>query len=234
MLTDRSMEAEIMDDLNCSGAVLDQTLRELEVINKWLGGNAVTLGALSSLLEGHPAEKSYSIVDVGCGGGDMARHIYDWGQSRDYTLAIIGVDANPNVVSFARRNVPGIPSVMFQTMNIFESEFQNPRCDLVIGTLFFHHFSREELIRFFRGLKSHVSIGFIINDIHRHPLAFYSIRFLTRLFSRSAMVRYDAPLSVRRAFTRKELEDILTDSGYENFTIRWKWAFRWQVVVRMN
>jgi len=38
----RSREKEIMDDLDCSGPVLEQTLRELKTINRWLGGNGVT------------------------------------------------------------------------------------------------------------------------------------------------------------------------------------------------
>lgn len=233
-LSERSSETEIMDDLTCSGAVLEQTLRELELINEWLGGNAVTLNAISSLFRNLGKERIYRIVDVGCGGGDMARHIHEWGIRQRYHFEITGIDANPHVVEFAKKNVADLGSVSFRTMNIFEAAFQDLHCDVVIGTLFFHHFSREQLVLFFRSLRSHVSTGFIINDIHRHPLAFYSIRFLTRAFSKSAMVQHDAPMSVSRAFTRKELQDILADSGYSDFSIRWKWAFRWQVIVRMN
>jgi hypothetical protein len=74
-------------------------------------------------------------------------------------------------------------------------------------------------------------VGFIINDIHRHWLAYYSIKLLTRIFSRSMMVRFDAPLSVLRAFRKKELEVILRNAGISNFKIKWMWAFRWQVIV---
>ncbi|MBA4057205.1 MAG: SAM-dependent methyltransferase, partial [Marivirga sp.] len=72
---------------------------------------------------------------------------------------------------------------------------------------------------------------FIINDIHRHSLAYYSIRLLTKVFSKSSMVKFDAPLSVRRAFTKKELLEILNEAGIKKYTIQWKWAFRWQVLV---
>jgi hypothetical protein len=102
---------------------------------------------------------------------------------------------------------------------------------VVIGTLFFHHFSNESLSCFFRQLQSQTRIGFIINDIHRHWLAYYSIKFLTGWLSKSAMVKFDAPLSVLRAFRKKELIEILERAGITRYKIRWMWAFRWQVIV---
>lgn len=234
IFTHRSSENEIMDDLDCSGAVLDQTLRELEFINKWLGGNAVTIDALSVLFRNLEKDRTFKIIDVGCGGGDMAKHIYDWGKQNGFHFEVLGIDANPNVVAFATRHVADVPAISFRSLNIFEPDFYRLPCDVIIGTLFYHHFTRDQLVEFFSALKGQVGIGFIINDIHRHPLAYHSIRMLTRMFSKSPMVRHDAPTSVIRAFTRKELEDILTAAGYSNFIIRWKWAFRWEVIVRMK
>jgi 2-polyprenyl-3-methyl-5-hydroxy-6-metoxy-1,4-benzoquinol methylase len=233
-LESRSSEAEIMDDLNCSGEVLDRTLRELEFINKWLGGNAVTINAISRLFRNLPKNRTYRIIDVGCGGGDMARHIWEWGKRNGFSFEIVGVDANPNAIRFAQNNIINIPSITFRSMNIFAREFRDMQCDVVIGTLFFHHFSREELTDFFSSLRRHVSLALIINDIHRHPLAFHSIRILTRLFSRSSMVKNDAPLSVRRSFSKRELQDILSSAGYRDVSIHWKWAFRWEVIASMK
>jgi hypothetical protein len=116
-------------------------------------------------------------------------------------------------------------------MNIFEQEFKKHKFDIVVSTLFFHHFSSKQLIEFFKQLKDQVSIGFIINDIHRHWFAYHSIRLITKFFSRSSMVKNDAPLSVLRAFSRDDLNTILTNAGIKNYQIRWRWAFRWQVIV---
>jgi 2-polyprenyl-3-methyl-5-hydroxy-6-metoxy-1,4-benzoquinol methylase len=232
LLDNRATEAEVMDDLNCSGEVLDQTLRELEFINKWLGGNNVTLHAIGTLFKSLPKDRTYDIADLGCGGGDMAAHILKWGRHHGYRFHITGIDANPNVVRFANQNVSDETSIKFKVMNVFSEEFSNLKFDVVVGTLFFHHLSREELISFFSLLKKQVKIGLIINDIHRHALAYHSIKMLTALFSKSEMVKYDAPLSVRRAFTRNELQEVMTSAGYENFTIRWKWAFRWEVIAK--
>lgn len=230
----RSNEMEIMDDLNCSGHVLDQTLHELEIINKWLGGNSITIEALAHLLQTHPPSKEITIVDLGCGSGDMLKLIDAWGKRKNLRLKLIGIDANPYIVDFAKRNLSEYPHIQFHTLNIFSEDFLKQRYDIVIGTLFYHHFSTEQLTEFFRQLKQRVGIGFILNDIHRHWLAYYSIKFLTGTFSKSSMVKYDAPLSVLRAFRKKELKHILEAVHFREFIIRWKWAFRWQVIAKVG
>ena len=228
----RSMGVEIMDDLQCSGDVLGQTLRELEFINTWLGGNQITIDAIAQLSRMAPG-RQLTIADLGCGGGDMLRTIDAWGKKNNVDLKLIGLDANPNVIEFARKNIADRPHIHLETVNIFSNEFLHRKYDIVVGTLFFHHFTDQQLARFFKQLKSNVRLGYVINDIHRHWLAFYSIKILTSLFSRSAMVKYDAPLSVLRAFTKAELIKILEQASPAKFVIRWRWAFRWQVIAKV-
>lgn len=227
----RSESIEIMDDLQCAGEVVDQTLRELEVINKWLGGNQVTINGISKLLKDSNSSEEFTIVDVGCGGGDMLRLIDQWAKRKNKKVKVIGIDANPNIIAFAKNNLKDVSHIELNAIDIFSPEFQSIKCDIVIGTLFFHHFSQQQLSSFFNSVKKQVSIGIVINDIHRHALAYHSIKMLTSLFSKSAMVKFDAPLSVLRAFTKNELKEILVKAGIIKYTIRWQWAFRWQVVI---
>ncbi len=223
----RSTETEIMDDLLCQGPVVDQTLRELEFINHWLGGNSVTLDGVRQLAEGH---NNLTIADLGCGGGDMLKMLARWGRKNKLSLSLTGLDANPNIVEFARENCRDYHEIQFETMDIFSSEFALRKYDIVTGTLFYHHFQQDVLVDFFSRLKNQVRMGIVVNDIHRHPLAYYSIKLLTLLFSRSAMVKFDAPLSVLRAFTKAELTEVLVLSGFHQFQIQWRWAFRWQAI----
>jgi 2-polyprenyl-3-methyl-5-hydroxy-6-metoxy-1,4-benzoquinol methylase len=224
----RSTDEEIMDDLNCHGEVVYQTLRELDFINHWLGGNGITTKGVAHLISGDQKEP-LTIVDLGCGSGEILRQLADWARKKNLSVNFIGIDANPNIINFAKNHCVGYPEISFETVDIFSASFSERRFDIVIGTLFYHHFKNEELIAFFSKLKDRVKIGIVINDLHRHWLAFHSIRLLTRLFSKSTMVRYDAPLSVLRAFSKSDLTHILKESGIQNFRITWKWAFRWQV-----
>lgn len=227
----RSDKEEIMDDLECSGEVVYQTLRELEFINKWLGGNRVTLGGLDHLISKKEFAHKLTIADFGCGSGEMLKLVYKKLKGYPADLKLHGIDANPHIISYAEKNCETINAISFKTANIFDASFKQEKYDIIIATLFLHHFTNNQLIEIFRALKKQARIGIVINDLHRHDLAYYSIKFLTGLFSKSAMVKYDAPLSVLRGFTRNELTDILKEAGITRFTLRWKWAFRWQVVI---
>jgi hypothetical protein len=67
--------------------------------------------------------------------------------------------------------------------------------------------------------------------LHRHWLAYYAIKFIIRIVTRSRLARYDGPLSVLKGFKRKELENLLQQAGIKNYNIRWMWAFRWQIIL---
>lgn len=225
----RATGREIMDDLMIDGADLCQALRELDAINYGLGGNYATLNGLCQLL---PPGNELHIVDVGCGSGDMLKRMRTLLDKRKMSGVLTGIDANPNVIAYARTSTPQTCRIEYERLDIFSQAFARRKFDVVTGTLFFHHFTNAQLVQFFSKLKYQVRVGLVINDIHRHWFAYYSIKLLTRMFSRSPMVKNDAPLSVMRGFKRQELKDILEKAGILNYRIKWCWAFRWQVVVR--
>jgi len=232
--SNRSVGIEIMDDLDCHGEVVDQTLLELDVINQWLGGNTVTLDAVHTIVKSVPTGQPLSIADLGCGSGEMLRILAVKAKKENRNLKLIGFDANPNIIQYANNHTKNIDSVSFSSLNVFSEEFRDQKFDVVLATLFMHHFTEEELIILLSNLKKQARRAIIVNDIHRHPLAYYSIKLLTRLFSRSAMVRFDAPLSVLRSFNKNELKRVLHQAGIDNFSLKWKWAFRWQLIIRTD
>jgi 2-polyprenyl-3-methyl-5-hydroxy-6-metoxy-1,4-benzoquinol methylase len=230
-LSARATGPEIMDDLHVSGPDLDQALIELDGINYLLGGNYVTLNAVTHVLGKGSGPVKYRIADLGCGSGDILRRIRSLMNKRNIDASLTGFDANPNVIKFAVAKTPATCRIQFEAVNIFSEEFRSRRFDVVTATLFFHHFTNNELIGFFNGLKEQVSLAMIINDIHRHWFAYHAIKWLTRIFSRSEMVKHDAAVSVARAFTKAELKNILRQAGLRKYRIKWCWAFRWQVIV---
>ncbi|MDA0194252.1 MAG: methyltransferase domain-containing protein [Bacteroidetes bacterium] len=227
----RSDEVEIMDDLKSQGAEVEQTLKELDIINNRLGGNKISLNALSELVHGRKSEV-LRIADLGCGGGDILKLFAEWALRKDYHFELTGIDANRFIVDYARQALKGIRNVTFKTENILSREFIRQKFDIIHCCLFLHHFTNDELIHLLENFKKQASLGIIINDLHRHWLAYYSIKFLTFLFSKSPMVKFDGPLSVARAFRRKELIELLEQAGIRNYQIKWRWAFRWEVMIR--
>lgn len=231
-LTHRSFNSEIMDDLDCSGAVLDQSLKELEIINRLLGGNSLTIDGIRRLEKSisYPIQK-LTICDLGCGGGDMLKRVSSWASENNIEVELIGIDANPNVIEYAIQNCRSIPKIKFITLDVFSEEFKNQQFDIILSTLFFHHFDNHQLEYLFRTLTNQCRVGLVVNDLHRHWFAYYSIKVLTRVFSKSSMVRNDAPLSVQRSFIRSDILALMSTSGIKKFQLRWRWAFRWQLII---
>ncbi len=230
----RSTSIEIMDDLACDGEVVFQTLRELDLINQWLGGNAVTINALKKSWDTIPKEYNMTIADLGCGSGELLRIISRLADRENRKVKLIGFDANPHIVEYARNHSKDFGNVSFETVNVFSAEFQKQKFDFVLATLFMHHFKESELVTLFSSLREQTRSAMIINDIHRHPLAYYSIQWLTQLFSRSSMVKFDAPLSVLRAFKKSEWIEVMRKAGINNYQLKWKWAFRWQLIIPLQ
>ena len=100
----RSGDAEIMDDLEYSGEMMDRTLGELEIINRWLGGNNVTLDGIDKLLQGIRTDRSLHLVDLGCGRGDMLALIDQWGKKRKLKMELLGIDANQYVINALKKD----------------------------------------------------------------------------------------------------------------------------------
>ncbi|TPE45615.1 methyltransferase domain-containing protein [Pontibacter mangrovi] len=230
MLRQRSNEPELMDDLTLTGEELRRNLAELEVINNWLGGHKVVLDALDELVAKYKPPR-LRIADIGCGGGDTLKSIARWARSKSINVELVGVDANDFMVQYARRHCSDFPEVQVQQHDVFSEEFALQKYDVAVCSLFCHHFTDAQLVHMFRQLHRQASMAVIINDLHRHWLAYYSIKYITAAFSRSYLVKNDAPLSVWRAFRRQELEELVRQAGIKKYELRWMWAFRWQLLL---
>ena len=227
MLEKRSGELEIMDDLDISGPVIAQTLRELNTINKRLGGNRISVSAYKTFAK---KDAEITLADLGCGGGDIMVEMVKWSRKKGVKSRFVGIDANPHIVEYAEGHTNKYPEITYQSINIFSDEFKKQPFDIIHCCLFVHHFTSEELVMLFKQFKEQARKGVIINDLHRHPLAYWSILLLTSLFSKSTMVKNDASVSVARGFKKSELKEILREAGIEKYQLRWKWAFRWKLV----
>ena len=224
----RSSEAEMMDDFGLGHQTIDPIMDELEVVNKLLGGYRVFLNALDEI----GLEDGMIISDWGCGGGDSLRVIARTARNKGLKIKLVGVDATASAVEYARLKSVEFPEIEYIHSDVMSPAIRDKQFDIVISSLFTHHFPEEDWIRLIRKMAASASRYVIINDLHRHWFAYHSIGVLTRLFSRSEMVRHDSKLSVLRCFRREELESMLQRAGFRHFTIRWMWAFRWQICIK--
>lgn len=223
----RSNEDEIMDDFALESEILDPVLKELEVINKLLGGFNVFYDAFKKV----KLSNGDSVCDWGCGGGDSLKVLNSYFKKQKLQINLIGIDATPSTVNFATKRHQNNANIQFRLADVLKENFNSNEFDVVISSLFTHHFDDEKWVLLIQKMTNAASKAVIINDLHRHWFAYYSIGFLTKILSKSPMVKHDSKVSVLRSFKKSELKNLLQQAGYTNFTIKWMWAFRWQVVI---
>jgi 2-polyprenyl-3-methyl-5-hydroxy-6-metoxy-1,4-benzoquinol methylase len=227
---ERTDKEELMDDFSIGGDLLKDTLNKLENINRWLGGNLVTVNSLKKVLKNHPKEQALSIVDIGCGHGDILRDVAKFGRKNGYKMTLLGVDANPTAIAYANELSTAYPEVHFKTEDIFSEEFQKREFDVVLATLFLHHFKEEPLVSFLDNTLKQTKIGVVVNDLHRHTLAYYLFMLLS-VFIKNKMIIEDGLTSVLRGFKRKDLMQ-LSERLQVKPQVSWKWAFRFQWILK--
>ncbi|MDP3930497.1 MAG: methyltransferase domain-containing protein [Bacteroidota bacterium] len=227
---ERSYELELLDEDNIPAPDLHVNLHELNTINTFLGGHAVTCNAMASF---HLQDtKTYTVLDIGCGGGDNLRSIANWARKNNLKLQLVGVDLKKECIQFAQKHCENYPEISFVCADYRDFLNRHQKFDIILNALFCHHFKEPALEELFLKMKQQSTLGFFINDLHRHPFAYYSIKWLTQLFSSSYLVKNDACLSVKRGFSYQELKQLLPENSFINIQINWKWAFRWLIVYK--
>lgn len=223
-LSQRSQAQELLDAPDLCREELWRNLEELALINRWLGGHRVTLQGLERLLSDR--QRLWRIVDIGCGGGDTLYALAHWARCRGLHLELTGVDLKPECLEFARQTCVGLEiEWVCSDYRRLSGDY-----DIILTSLFCHHLDSVSLHEFLCWARNRVRVALLINDLHRHPLAWAGIRLLTGLCSRSRLVRHDAPLSVWRGFSRQELAQLLLATGWQA-ELEWCWAFRWRVLA---
>ena len=207
---------------------IKRNMQELDFINTKLGGHAISKKGLA-VLAGE--KKQIHICEIGCGGGDNLLALQRFCRQKNIHATFTGIDIKPACIEFASTRQTLQQHTTWVVSDYAKVVFDS-KPDVIFSSLFCHHFTHEELISQVQWMKENSIAGFFINDLQRHWLAYYSIKILTGLFSKSYLVKNDAPLSVARGFTRKDWRQIFASAGIKNYSIQWKWAFRYLIICR--
>lgn len=225
----RSNKTEIMDDFSLKGELLRDTLDKLGNINKWLGGNSVTLDGIAQLLKNQPKDKTYTIIDLGCGHGDILRLVAKFGRKQGYKFKLLGIDANQDAIDYANELSIDFPELSFESIDIFSEQFEALDFDIALTTLFLHHFKNEDILILLKNLVKNANLGIVVNDLQRNEIAYGLFKLLGLTISNDMIVQ-DGLTSILRAFKRNDLEQFSEQLNLKS-EIRWKWAFRYQWVI---
>lgn len=222
--SNRSYEKELLDADNIPFSDIKVTLDELHTVNSLLGGYKTTQRGLKFLIKN---ERKIKIADVGCGGGDNLKNIADWCTKNNIEAELVGIDIKKECIEYASQKTSAYNNIRYITSDYrrVEEEF-----DIIHSCLFTHHLDEEQLQEYITWAKERSRLGIIVNDLHRHWLAYYSIKYITKFFSKSHLVKNDACLSVLRSFKAHEWKKLAENTDMK-YMVKWNWAFRYTTVL---
>jgi len=229
-LSQRSLEKELLDADDIPFDEIALNMQELNTINTLLGGHAISLAGFKQLIKN---KKKISVCEIGCGGGDNLLVILNYCQKKEIAVSLIGIDINQECIQFAKTNHKLNDHTQF-ICNDYSLVQLKEKPDIIFSSLFCHHFNHADLVSQLQWMQQNSQVGFFINDLQRHWLAYYSIKWLTQLFSKSRLVKNDAPISVARGFHKSEWNTLFDLAQIKSVTINWKWAFRYLIVYNHN
>jgi len=227
----RSDAEEIMDDFALEGNVLSEALDKIAGINRFLGGNKITIEGLAWLLKRSQQTSEISILDVGCGNGDMLRTLADYGAKKGLKFKLVGMDANAFTIDYARKLSTDYNNIQYVCADIFNELKQARKYDVILCTLTLHHFKDDEILSLLTGFRKQASMGIVINDLHRSKLAYYLFIAVCKVFKLNAMSKADGLVSILRGFKMNEMRNYADELNIENYILRWRWAFRYQWII---
>lgn len=220
----RSHKKEQLDDLDLKGKQLHRILRELEFINAYLGNVRSLVKAIKKATLG---KKYVKIVDLGCGGGDVARKIAQILHKSNIDFCYIGIDGNPATINYATQQSTQYPQIKFMVQDIFHKNFTLPQCDLLISSHFVYHFRDEKLVSFINKHSKNIRQAIIFSELRRSFFAYILFQIGTRILRLSKITREDGLLALRRSFNKRELYSIAQQCADDrSIRIQKKLAFR--------
>lgn len=197
---DRRTEPELLDRSGWDIGELTESLRLISNVNRTLGGSRLVARALAGL---GPAA---TLLDVGTGNADL---LGDLSGSKRPRTHHVGVDLHPQIVRVAARRRRSMDSVSVLQADALRLPFADNSFDAVVSTLMLHHFNRADSIVVLREMCRVARTRVVVADLERTAWALFGARVLSRtLWRHNQLTRSDGPLSVQRAWTRSELEDL--------------------------
>lgn len=221
MLSERLETQEMMDDPALPEPVYRAVLADLSKANWLTLAYRPTLEFLDRALKGR---KSFTLLDVGFGHGDMLRKIAEWAEARGIEATLVGVDLNPRSQPAAREATPPEMPIVYHTGDY--ADFMNTKWDFITSSLVAHHMTRAELLLFLQVMDSKAQIGWFVNDLHRHPVSYFSYPVLAQLAGLHRIVRMDGQTSIARSFRPEEWRKMLAETGVTGARIERKFPFR--------
>jgi len=214
----RSQAEELMDADDLDAATYADVVGDLATVNTVTMARRPTLNFLARATKGR---KSFRLLDVGFGDGDMLRWIARWAKAKGIEAELVGVDLNPRSEQAARAHGGDIRYVTGDYADLAHEPW-----DVIVSSLVAHHMSHDQLIAFLRFMEGQASAGWFVNDLHRHGFAHWGFPVLATIARWHPIVCHDGTLSIARSYRPDEWPPLLAEAGITEAKVRRVFPFR--------
>ena len=213
---------ELMDDPSLDEDRHVQALKGLARLNRL----SRTARMFWSYLRRQPLSDPLRVLDVACGGGDVALDLACLSRASGRMARVDGCDLSPRAVRFASESARrrGVESRFF-VLDALREPFP-PGYDFLITSLFLHHLDGPGVVAVLASMAASARRGILVSDLDRTSRGYLIAWVATRTVSRSRVVHHDGPVSVQAAFRRDEITALAGRAGLQDFTLRRAWPER--------
>lgn len=196
------------------------SLADIDRLNSWFGGYALSLRAIRRLAADAPRDRPLRVVDVGGGTAAFAVRVAEWARRSGRAVRVVVIERDPTTLRLAREAVAGYPEVLLVCGDAAALPCRERAADIVTSALTLHHLEPAQAAAGLREMAAAARIAVVVNDLLRRRLSLGLVWLATRLLGCHPISRHDGPLSVRRSYSRDELRALAAKAGARQLTIR--------------
>ena len=222
----RNLKPELLDLDEAPFDEVQDSLEDVRLVNRYLGGYRVLLYYIRNFMMWHPLDKEFLVLDLATGSADQPIAVVDMARQLNVKIKVVALDINSKMLNYAHEKIRAYPEIHLVQGDIHSPPFGENSFDVVMNSLSLHHFTRIQAGNILRMADLASLAGFIINDLHRSRIAHAFILILTRLVTKNRLTRHDAPVSVMNAFTPSEMAEMAQEAGVKCFTVNRHFPYR--------
>jgi ubiquinone/menaquinone biosynthesis C-methylase UbiE len=214
----RSYEPENIDKGTYTPEEYEGCIVELQRVNRWLGDASTLQDSLLAEID-RTDLKSFSVLDVGAGSGELLRVAAQWARDRNLTGWFVGLEINERSAESILEESTNFPEITSVRADALALPFADRAFDFVMQSLTLHHFDDRGAIDVIREMARVAARGIFVIDLHRTPVAYYFYTTVGRLFLHNRLLREDGALSILKSWKPEELEDLGQRAGLPNMRV---------------
>ena len=172
------------------------------------------------------SSRSFSVLDVGAGSGQLLRATANWSRKAGKRLWAVGLELNERSAQAIIEESPGYDEIKSVQGDALRLPFANRSFDYVISSLFTHHLDDSQIVEVYREMRRVCAKQIFVIDLNRHPLAYLLYTTVGKLLLHNRLLREDGALSILRSFKPQELLDLAQRAGLENISVTRHFPFR--------